>query len=259
MQKDFYLNERMAAAYFEKDWFDHVLAVQRPKSPFAFAPFETSALYCDYHERLVAFLASALRQVESQPRRMLEVGSSVGRTFYEVCKQIDSVETAVLVEPSENLSALFDRIFAGRDAERFSILSGNSDLIEVALDTRPIQAACNRVQVERLKVPFQKLESLGNFDLSVCSNVIDQCTDPHVLVDFLKNSVAPQGVLVLSCTYQWNDKYLGNAPLDPISNIAHLFKAGWKPLGEMNLPFALRANERHWLTFLSHVMIFQKV
>lgn len=257
MQKDFYLNERSAAAYLEKDWFDHLVPAE-PKSLFAFAPFDPAALYCDYHERMVEGLAKCLREVDVQPKRMLEVGSSLGRTFYEVCKRIESVESAALVEPSENLNCLFDQIFAGEDSARFSVLSGNSEFTEIEINTGSIQAACKRVKVERRKVPFQNLEDRDGFNLAICSNVIDQCADPHKLVDLLKNSVVNKGVVALSCTYQWNAKYIGNAPLDPISNVCHLFGTGWKLLGEMNLPFALRANERHWLTFMSHVVIYQK-
>ena len=55
---------------------------------------------------------------------MLEVGSSLGRTFFEVCKRIQSMQSATLIEPSQNLFTTFDKIFAGAEAATVSILKG---------------------------------------------------------------------------------------------------------------------------------------
>jgi SAM-dependent methyltransferase len=257
MEKDFYLNERALAGYLEKDWFDHIQRSDARKPAFAFAPFDSTALYSDHHERLVEFLVSSLHKAQVKPRGLLEVGASLGRTFYEVCKQIKSIESATLVEPSQNLFSLFAKIFEGDDLVKLSILKGNLELEEVALNTRPIKAACSLVKVLRLNSPFQKLnQDLGKFDLVICANVIDQCRDHLQLVDFLKKSVAPGGVLLLSCTYQWNDKYIGNAP-EPIKDINGLFNSQWSFLNETNLPFQIRVNERYWMTFLSHVVAYR--
>jgi SAM-dependent methyltransferase len=259
MQKDFYLNERTLAAYLEKDWFDQILLSDPYKPAFMFAPFGAQTLYCDYHERLVEFLALALQKANAQPRSLLEVGASLGRTFFEVCKRIKSVESATLIEPSQNLFSTFSQIFEGDKVARLSILKGNLEMAEVSLDTSSIRAACSAVQVSRLNTSFQKIDpDLGKFDLVICSNVIDQCQDHLQLAEFLRTSTAPGGVLLLSCTYQWSDKYIGNAPV-LIKDINDLFNARWNFLGEINLPFQVRVYERHWMTFLSHTVAYQFV
>lgn len=258
MQKDFYLNDRSLAGYVEKDWFDHILTSNKRKPMFEFAPFEARTRYSNYHEQLIEFLAAALSKESLRPSRMLEVGSSLGRTLFEVGKRIESIQSATLVEPSQNLFSVFEKIFAREGLTTLSILKGNLELDEVLLDTRPIRTACSKIEISSLNITFQKIsQDLGLFDLVVCSNVIDQCEDHLQLAEFLQRSTAPGGILVLSCTYQWQDKYIGNAPVK-IKDINELFSAEWKLLGETNLPFEIRTSERHWMGFLSHAVIYQR-
>ena len=219
MIKDFYLPDHARDAYLEKDWGD----VLTPPN-FEFAPFAPAYLVTDYHQRLAEFVGGTAQT-------LLEVGSSLGRGYYELCRQIPAIKTATLIEPSENLIAGFRSIFEG------------------ALPTVPAP-----VPYQLLNLPFHQAGAFGPYDLVVCSNVLDQCLEPLALVDFLKRRVRPGGRVVLSCTYQWQSKYIGNAS-PRIKNIKNLFD--WEFLGETNLPFQLRSNERFWLHFLSHVVMFR--
>jgi hypothetical protein len=257
MSKDFYLNDRALAGYIEKDWYDHILQSDPRRPAFEFAPFARSELYSDYHERLTDFLVLATQKAGVKPRLMLEVGASLGRTFYEICRKMKSVQAATLIEPSENLSATFEKIFCGGPIARLSVLKGNLSLDEIQLNTAPIQQVCSPVELVRINQPFQNLAAEpGKFDLVVCSNVIDQCSDYLQLVDFLKRSTIREGVLLLSCTYQWSEKYIGNAS-NPVKDISEFFDSRWTFLGETNLPFRIRVFERYWMTFLSHVVAYQ--
>jgi hypothetical protein len=262
MQKDFYLNERSLAGYFEKDWFDHVLRTkQNDSSSFTFAPFDPSLLYCSYHEKFVNLLKQQLDLLGFQPKSVLEIGSSLGRTYFELCQSLPSLQKAVLVEPSQRLSSSFIRLFQqGSDFERFDVLNGNSELKSMWLDTRPLKSAAARVKVELKQEPFQSLsgQTLGQSDLVLCSNVIDQCQQPLELVELLKSCTVENGVLALSCTYQWQDKYIG-AGTRQIPNIKELFNGDWQLLNEANLPFQFRVYERYWMTFLSHVCIWRRL
>jgi SAM-dependent methyltransferase len=255
MQKDFYLDERGLAAYFEKDWFDQVIAAD---GFLEFAPFENELLYSDYHERLVEFVECELALKKLAPKTYLEIGSSLGRTYYQVCKRLRSVESATLVEPSQALVGYFEKIFRGREVESFQVLKGNGDFASVTLNTRAIQEECGRTEVTLLNQPFQGLSLPKEaYDLVVCSNVIDQCKDPRELARLLQHSTAPNGVLVMSCTYQWQDRYVGSGS-KLIKNLDELMEPGWIPLNETNIPFKVRVNERHWMQFLSHVVVYRK-
>ena len=258
MTKDFYLDERALAAYFEKDWYDRVLTTDPHQTKMTFAPFEALNLYCDYHEKLIGFLAGQLIRAGAQPKTVFEVGSSLGRTFFEICRKIKSVQQATLIEPSENLATTFTNIFQAKGPLRLRVLKGNVDLTEVTLDTQLIQSACAGVELTLIPSSFQSLTPPpGPFDLTVCSNVIDQCRDPEKLAELLKTATALNGVLVISCTYQWQTKYIGNATKQ-IQNIADLFGPAWHKLGETNIPFQLRGHERYWKRFLSHVLIMRR-
>lgn len=254
MEKDFYLNERGFAACFEKDWLDHV----QPREIFAFPPFEPFRIYCDYHEKVVQFLTAEIQRQISEPKNLLEIGSSLGRTFFEICSRTPSLREATLVEPSKLLYDGFQRIFAGAPLENFPVVREFSSSTEVTLPTEAIQSACRHVKVTSLNQTFQDLRIHEKFDLVICSNVIDQCSGPRDLAEVIKAAAAPGGLVLLSCTYQWQHKFTGNA-VRQIRDIKELFGPGWRCLNEMNYPFHSRVNERHWLAFLSHVGIFQKV
>ena len=262
MTHDFYLDEFAAAAYFEKDWFDQVILSggARP-GRFAFAPFDLGELHSPFHQNLAGLIAGA-QEGFADPARMLEIGAGTGRLFYELTRRLEHLGEATLVEPSLNLRGLFEKIFVGdgtaAESAYFRVLKGNGELAEVRLNTAAIRERVGHVRRRCLNVPFAELPAdLGTFDLVVCADVIDQCHYPLALVELLKRSTAPGGLVALSCTYQWQAKYRGLPP-DPVRHLDQFFEDGWTPAGEANLPFRVRVNERHWMTFLSHVGLYRR-
>jgi len=269
---DFYLSNRRAlASYFEKEWFDHVAAQERlPASLFQFTPFSPSLLYCDSHERVAEFVSRTLDGLGLTPERMLEVGSALGRGCYEIHRRTPSLRAATLVEPSESLAATLDGIFRGAQPGQYPVLSGNADVVDVTFDSSSVQHAVRDLDIVLLPTPHEELpDDLGRFDLVTCFNVLDNCEAPVALVERLQAHTAPGGVLALSCTYQWNQKYLDTtreraervqepASDVPAEAIDSLFRQGWTRVDETDIAFKHRKNERYWQTFLSHVTIFRK-
>jgi len=272
MEPDFYLgNRRWLASYFEKEWFDHVLAQNAlPSSLFEFAPFDPSLLYCDSHQKVADFLCHTLTDVEVAPQRLFEIGSSLGRGFYEIFQRIPSLRSATLVEPSQMLSSTFESLFRSRDTCSYPVLWGNKEMVDVAFDSSHLQEAVRALSISLINSPDEGLrEDLGFFDLVTCFNVIDNCEAPLALVERLKRHTAPGGILALSCTYQWSKKYLGTtterrekllepATETPATDINELFCDGWTHLNEGNIEFKFRKSERHWVQFLSHVSVFRR-
>lgn len=257
-EDDFYLDQLARAAYVEKDWFDLILksGAARP-GRFAFAPFDLTELYDGYHQRFTELLAHA--SIDLAPRRALEIGSSTGRMFYEICRRWPALEHATLVEPSKNLRDAYALIFDGpASAPYVPVFKGLGQVAEVRLDTTTIRAAVAHVDRRVIGQPFADVpDDLGQFDLVVCANVIDQCHEPLRLVDLAIRSTAPGGRVAISCTYQWQCKYRG-LPTRPIRHLDELFPEPWRLVAEGNLPFQLRVNERHWMRFLSHVCVFER-
>ncbi len=260
MEPDFYLPDRRAlAGYFEKDWFDHVLEQGGlPASLFEFAPFDPSLLYSDGHERVADVLGRTLMDLGVAPERLLEVGSALGRGFYEICRRMPSVRSATLVEPSRALAATFESLFRGSGRAQYPMLRGNTDIVDVVFDSTHLQAVVQGVDVSLVNSSHEELGAdLGAFDLVACFGVLDQCHSPRLLVERLKAHTAAGGILALSCGYQWSKKHLGPNET-PIRNINDLFTDDWTPLSETNIEFTLRKSERHWWMFVSQVSVFQK-
>jgi len=192
MQQDFYLDERWLASYFEKDWFDHVLrGHSNIDNKFYYSKFDPNYLYSDYHEKLVDFVTNEISKIPASPISYLEIGSSLGRTFYELCVKQKSIRTATLIEPSENLASCFLKIFGTQDSAEFPILKGNMNLDKVLFNSNHIRIAASNVDYSLINKPFQDAVDLKPAELVVCSNVIDQCQDPLALVELVKSLVAP--------------------------------------------------------------------
>src|SRR6185312_6236367 len=91
------------------------------------------------HEQFVTFLKQSLWTAVLTPSKLLEVGASLGRTFYEICGQIESVKEATLLEPSQNLASTFNQIFTSEQKQAYPVPKGNRDLAEIDFDTSEIR------------------------------------------------------------------------------------------------------------------------
>jgi SAM-dependent methyltransferase len=254
-EKDFYFSDKKwLATYFEKDWFDHMSETTPDSDIFNFFGFDRSLLYSDYHTKFVGFLNQELNRLLIKPQNMFEVGSSLGRNFYELCKATPSIKNATLLEPSGFLASTFLDIFQNEKTSEFPLLWANDEIRYAPLNTKEIRDVCSQVNVEFLNQSFEQIQSPATYDLTICSNVIDQVADPLLLIDFLKRTTKPHGVLALSCSYLWKNRELDHTLKDLKNN----FKEGWSVLNETNLPFSCRRNERYWMHFISHVLILRK-
>lgn len=213
---------------------------------FKFPKFDPNLIYCPYHENFISFLQSTMALSNFLPESLLEIGASLGRAFYEVCKAIPSITEATLIEPSQALAGSFQQLFSGTDST-FPIHFGNHGVMtETKIDTREIYALSKDVKRNLLTLPYELLPSeIIRHDLVICSNVIDQCKDPKALIQFLKDRTNLNGILALSCTYQWHENYL-NPSEKPIVNVSTLFDERWELLGKTNLEYRFRRNERFW-------------
>lgn len=257
MEKDFYLDERWLASYFEKDWSDYVVRNSQNKAiQFEYPEFDSKILYSKYHYEFVQFLNAEIQKSSMKPESILEIGSSLGRTFYELCLTQTSLRRADLVEPSQLLASGFAKIFQGTQNSVFPMLVGNRELQNIEFNSQNIRNACAFVDFRVINSAFQEIKPKP-YDLVICSNVIDQCHEPLALIDLLKESTSDGGLLTMSCTYQWNDKYIEPSK-QTITNVADLFGNDWILLAEKDIEFKCRRSERHWMTFLSHALIFRK-
>ena len=253
------IREKDLARYFDKDWLG-LFAQKNLLGAFEFLSpaYETSHAYCSFHENAIGALFDRSREMHFEPKSLLEVGSSLGRTFFEIGNKFGSIKTAKLIEPSANLRRGFSKIFEDV-AANIPLLLGCGSHHETTVDVSEIGKSCSHIDFEIIGESFENanLES-EIFDLVVCLNVIDQCHSPLQLIDFIKAKTRKNGILVVSDSYQWPSKHCHDQQF-VIENLKDFFKEhSWKVLDERNIEFKLRHNERHWCSFLSHFLILNK-
>ena len=66
------------------------------------------------------------------------------------------------------------------------------------------------------------------------------------------------GILILSCTYQWSSKHLKDKS-EAVNDINDYFGEGWVKLSEIDYEYKIRSNERYSLLFLLHAVAYQRV
>ena len=148
-----------------------------------FPKFPSEYLYSPYHEKLIEFVQSTLTQFQLRPATYLEIGSSLGRTYYEVCKNLESVSSATLVEPSQNFYQNLEKLLKTDGPHEFPVIVGLKETSKVWFQSEFLRKTCARVKATLLNESFQNATSLKPHDLVLCSNVIDQCEDPKSLVE----------------------------------------------------------------------------
>ncbi|MFM2485205.1 methyltransferase domain-containing protein [Celerinatantimonas yamalensis] len=256
---DFYLEQKMLAAYFEMQWLDKLRddgIDERLKSESKFVP--DSFITSDYPQNIAEFIKRAAADGSIAPRTVLEVGAALGRNCYELAKNFSAIEAITVVEPSHRLLSNFKRILIdGKDCE-FPYIKGLTERESFHFQTAAITQVCSHINFSLIEAPFVQGVVDGQFDLSICLNVLDQCDSPQAIVDALKAATALNGILVLSCSYQWQKKHLKNMD-EAVDDINTYFGDGWLALAEDDHEYKIRMNERFSLMFLTHVVAYKKV
>lgn len=258
MKKDFYLEPRGLASYFEKEWFDLYLEQANAVVDFEFSEFNPKYLYSSFNEKVARTLVTLMNEKKIQPQRYVEIGPGLGRTFYEIAKETPSIKEAILVEPSENLTKALEKIFLHGQLSPYLILKGNGGLTEIKFDSSKITSNCSHIIKTLLQKTFEEARhELEQSSLLVCLNVLDQCQAPFDLLDLIKSKTARGGILATSCTFQWQKEYLGSESV-PFNDLRSQFDENWEILAEINEPFHVRISERCWYTFLPQILILKK-
>lgn len=255
VRKDFYLSPAGLAAYFEKEWSDLLLSPE--KMNFDFAPFELKHLSRGDSKIISQTILEIANKESFRPKSYLEIGPGLGRAFYEIMKETPSLRSAKLVEPSKYLAKTLENLFLGKSSCAFPIILGNDYLSEIKIEPTTIREKFDDFDLEIINKTFDNVTGdVETSDLVLCLNVVDQCKDPEALLDLVKAKTNSGGVLVVSCTFQWQKRFLGSKI--PFTNLRTEFGEDWEVLADENLPFSIRVNERYWYTFLSQVLYLKR-
>jgi len=162
-----------------------------------------------------------------------------------------------VVEPSERLLSNFKKILIDGNGCEFFYIKSLNEIERFYFETASVAAACSHVDFHLIDVPFGKGVVDKLHDLTVCLNVLDQCDSPWLVVEGLKQCTVLSGVLVLSCSYQWNKKHLKNKR-EAVDDINDYFGDGWEKLAEDEHEYKIRFNDRYSKLFLTHIVAYRK-
>lgn len=254
---DFYLDERGLASYFESSWLSKFrelgnatpLTSVSGKIPedFIDSPFFTT---------VADFVFDCTRGCLADPQSMLEIGPALGRTCHQTLQNFPSITSVTVVEPSKRLLSGFRRLLVEGQITSFPYIHSLREFKSLEIDTRTIADECRHVDFTLINEPMQSNTITGQFDLVYCLNVLDQVASPVEIVSAAKACTKHNGALVLACSYQWGKKYL-EKPQDMVGDINEYFDASWEKIGETNLEYKFRFNERFSQLFCVHVVLYR--
>ncbi|WP_104401575.1 SAM-dependent methyltransferase [Vibrio penaeicida] len=256
---DFYLEKKWLAAYFEIQWLDKLREIgidETLENQSKFVP--DSFVFSEHSKKVSTFIADTLCYINHYPETALEVGVALGRNCYELVQRFPSIHSVTAVEPSQRFITNFKRLLIDGGQCEFPYIKGLGEQEYFQFDATPIANVCSHVDFTLIKSPFETDTVQDKFELCVCLNVLDQCDSPKSIVSALMDTTSLNGVLVLSCTYQWNKKHLKDES-EAVDDINEYFGESWEKLSEDEVEYKLRVNERYSYLFLSHVVIYKKV
>jgi SAM-dependent methyltransferase len=254
--EDFYLTDRGLAGYFEAQWFDKFIEdkqidtiTSRSKQvPLSFL----SSPHCS---QVADFIAQMALESGVQPYSLLEVGAALGRNYYELVQRLPNLKEATLVEPSNRLMDGLKQLLIEEQRVELTYLHDVNTLNALEVENRDIVQKCAHVDLTLINQPFEHDTLQSSFDLVVCLNVVDQCESPLSVINALKEATKVGGLMVVSCTYQWNAKHIKNED-EAVDDIKEYFAEGWRLVSEADHEYRIRFNDRFARQFLSHVVAY---
>ena len=179
--------------------------------------YESDALvsqYCEFHYGdeyfgVKNFLQNAVEQLKPfvediKTHKALDLGCSVGRSSFELANIFDSVTA---IDYSHNF------INTAKNLQNENSIQYNvpveGDINESKnIDLNRLHLSKNKSRVKFLQGDALNLDdSLQNFDLIFCSNLIDRLENPIIFLEEIKKRLNDNGLLVILSPYTWLEEY----------------------------------------------------
>jgi putative 4-mercaptohistidine N1-methyltranferase len=190
-----------------------------------------------------------------KPRRALDLGCAVGRSSFELARQVPEV---VGIDFSRGFIRAAQTLRT-RGLLRFPLkLEGT--MTQPAIAKAPPRHIRNRVTFQTGDA--LQLPALGRFDLVLVANLLDRVQDPKkLLLKVLPSLVLPGGLLLLTSPYTWSQEFTPQSRWlhDSFPAIRKLLSPHFRLVRRQNLPFLLREHRRKFqLTFADATLWIKK-
>jgi SAM-dependent methyltransferase len=255
-----YASPELMAAHLNAEWGDILFSDSKEGMPDLKSPLEPDTLdICDgspgrFYRRIARVTASWISSLDVQVGRICDVGSSTGRTGFELSKLFPYASEIVLVEPLPIFCEWARRILQGIEFDRWipePHQAGRPSyrLVDADALPRPVPT----VQIYNvLAGSIPRPESY--FDLVLCLNVVDRIGDAGVLVADLVRLVRPGGLVVAASPLDFDERYTDRSKW--LSDLHDLFDPDYWDIAdrEINLRYEFLQHRRRLVSYLSQVL-----
>jgi 5-histidylcysteine sulfoxide synthase/putative 4-mercaptohistidine N1-methyltranferase len=229
--------------------------------------FHYGAQYFDVPNYPVACVDACMEFAGEAPRRRaLDLGSSVGRSTFELARYYDHVDgidfSARFIQHAlqlkENGRVRFTIPTEGDLVEYKEVALADFGYETISEKTDFIQGdACN------LKPRFR------DYDLIFCGNLIDRLYDPALFLNSIGERVVPGGLLVLTSPYTWleeytnKDKWLGGLKVrgenqSTLEGLREALKDRFEWIEARDVEFVIRETGRKFQHTVAQMTVWRK-
>lgn len=179
--------------------------------------YETNTLvsqYCEFHygdeyfgvknflQNSVKILTPFFEDINT--KKALDLGCSVGRSSFELANVFDSV---IGIDYSQNFIDKAKNLQNESSIDYEIIVEGDIKKHKT-IDLKSLNLDNNKHRVQFLQGDALKLDdSLQNFDLIFCSNLIDRLENPTQFLKEIQSRLNENGILVILSPYTWLEEY----------------------------------------------------
>ncbi len=201
--------------FFQHCGFRYVQAKQEEaKTDLYYEKDEIISQYCEFHygdehfgvPNFAKEIAKIANRYAINKNRALDIGCSVGRSSFELCRDFKSVTgidfSARFINVAQSLKQdgvlRFNKKIEGDITEKREVTLQNLNLENISLDRLEFWQgdACN------LKPHFK------NYDLIVAINLIDRLYDPKLFLNDMAQRLNKDGVFIVGSPFTWSQEYV---------------------------------------------------
>jgi SAM-dependent methyltransferase len=256
--EDYATPERLAI-YLEIGWSDFLFETPRVNVSDNGRPYPNPL--CDRvppnFPLAVATLArSWAKDISLDARSLCDVGGATGRTIFEFERQFSGLEQLVLVEPSGRFCEWARRLLSSDGKlPQVPLVDRVGSPRWVAPRTRPPPISRANERLTIVNETLERYQPQSGFDLITCLNVVDRHPCPSEVVDSIGRLMNDDGLLVLSCPFDFDQKSTPDVGVW-IDDLNALFAgtSSWSHVGEDEVFYEFRSHNRSWTRFSAQVV-----
>lgn len=206
-----------------------------------------------FYRKVTDLVAGWLAEGTQAPLTACDVGAGTGRNAYELAQRVTSLAEFTVVEPSMVFCDWMRRLLVETPQDLCVPTPGrvgDPDEVLVAADRLP-----------RLPVPLRVFTTDAaamaaareRFDLVTCFNVLDRVADPAGFAATVASLVAPGGLLVMACPFDFELQYSPRQAW--VRDLREVIpQDAFDVVGVADVPYSFKAFDRRFNWYLTQVV-----